>query len=246
MIRGICIQTGYHQMISSNECSGDNYMAVSSDLDSGPASGKPPYYVSVGFNIQQQARTKNKSTQFTRVWEDSLVKTVVYSPRKPILHTCSYSSNSEQGGRVVTLRGRRGGHSRYEAWSTRVWYTGHSCLSQLAVNDKQRCGAGGGGGNAKPASWSPLKFPPHCRRFVSETISNGFYALPSKLYVHQHSVELNIPNEGCFWRWIRDWIHRVFTVLLHLLIHSSFFCKVRLCQSHQSFIHQHPTSLVPS
>lgn len=196
-------------------------MVVSSDLGSGPTSGKPLYYVSVGFNIQQQARTKRKVTQFTRDWENSLVETSLYPPRNPVLHTCSNSSKSEQGGGDVTLRGRIGGHSRYEAWSTRVWYTGHSCRSQLAVNDKQRCRGGG----CRPASWSTLKFPPHCKRFVSETISNVFCALPSELYVHRHSAELNIPNEGCFWRWIRAWVHRVFKVLLHLLIHSSLCCK---------------------
>jgi hypothetical protein len=187
----------YPNRISSNECSDANYTAVSSNLGSGPTSDEPLYYFPVGFNIQQQAKTKSKGTEFTRDWENSLVKTALYSSRNPVLHTCSYSSNSEQGGGDVTLRGRIGGHSRYEAWSTRVCYTGHSCRSQLAVNDKQRCGDGGRG-QCRPAAWSTLKFPPRRKGFVSETISNGFYALPSKLYVHCHSVELNIPNEGCF------------------------------------------------
>jgi hypothetical protein len=87
-------------------------------------------------------------------------------------------------------------------------------------------GWGGGWGQCRPASCSKQKFTPHCKRFVSETISNGFYALPSKLYVLPHSVELNIPNEGCFWRWIRNWVHRVFTNLLQLLFSSSLCCKV--------------------
>jgi len=106
-------------------------MGVSSDLGSGLTIGEPLYYASVGLNIQQRARTKSKGTQFSRFWENSLVEIALYPPRNPVLHTCSYSSNSEQGGGDVTLRGRRGGHSRYEAWSTRVCYTGHSCRSQL-------------------------------------------------------------------------------------------------------------------
>ena len=50
----------YPNWISSNECSDANYMVVSSDLGSGPNSGEPLYYVPVGFNIQQKARTKSK------------------------------------------------------------------------------------------------------------------------------------------------------------------------------------------
>jgi hypothetical protein len=48
----------YPNLISSNQCSDANYTAVSSELGSGPTSGEPLYYVSVGFNIQQQARKK--------------------------------------------------------------------------------------------------------------------------------------------------------------------------------------------